>query len=492
MATPSGALNGFAFHYLVTGHGWEPFVNDQSEDESTLGSEENIEISAPLIMMWVDEGRTVNGQALEYSSTGLEHFTDSSPADFTAHRWARVVKRPADADNTVAWDGPIVQSGDGTDDNETAWFEVRSWGEALPEGSWGGAEVNITVHDPQGIYANHFTAGRSVSIYVEEYEDDSLHSATELFSGFVLRSANTSGGVGTKQYTFTAGTIDRLFATKGKDGGAALFIQEDFSEGIGVYQPGQGYVPPTEGLIASNFAHIFFQLTPGRVIAHLMLWHMYARVDGDTYRLAQLVNFRRDYWNDPSASLMYIPILALAPGNIMQQLARLLPQGVFCGYSARTSDFTVAAQDEFKATPDTPVDSIDEDTAYSIEYLPGENDTIGQVMVAQTPSLHFDRTQPPKIYLYPSSAVPNRSIHQVEDPILVITDEGGELLCSAIYDRLNSQDRVRVHVRGATFSLHNKLTLDGDQWSVEQVEHQFDAENLGSHETIVVARRVGG
>ena len=147
MAYPSNANERFALHYLVYGPAWEPFVNDEAEDESQLGIDDNIEIAAPLILLWSNEDRVVNGDTLSPGGPGLGTHTWTEQG-VTMTRWVRVVNRPEDTDDSVAMDGPIRTAANGTDSATAPWFEIDSWVETLPEVGWGGAEASPKLQTP--------------------------------------------------------------------------------------------------------------------------------------------------------------------------------------------------------------------------------------------------------------------------------------------------------------------------------------------------------
>lgn len=486
MAEPTTAKQGQAFHILHWGHVWQTFVNDSYADEAALGTEENIEISAPLLLFYVNESRTIDSISENWASPGLNSFTRFQ-GGFTCTRWARVMNPPG-AGNTL--DEPIRQKGWGTNDLTSSWFEVSGWGESLPDPAWGGAELNITVYDPNNIYGGIFVEGRSIAIRVKEYEDGSIHSDTELFCGFVLE-CQAQDKAGRRMYQIRAGTIEAMYRRIGHDASAAIFIQEDYNDSSSAYQPGQGPIPPTVGLVAANFAHVFFQLTVGRVIAHLMLWHMWVRINGTNYRLAQVVNFRRDYWNDIPVADAAIPALPLNPGNIMDQIAGMLAPYIYRGYSTgRWCDFVVSIDHEFKATPDPSSGSIDEAKVYSKQDIPGQNNVYGQVITYMAPSMQTIRTETIIEFKWPSTPDANRSVYRPPVPFLIKTQAGGDRINKGLYDKINSRQKIQIHLRGAPFGPHNTFTVDGSTWVVERVIHVFEDEALGSHETVVDARRL--
>jgi hypothetical protein len=485
---PSSALKRYAFHYLIYGHVWDAFVNDQYANESTLGIDDNIEISAPLLLLWSNEDRVVNGDTLSPGGPGLGTHTWSEQGE-TMTRWVRVVNRPVDTNDAVAMNGPIRTAANGTNNPMSSWFEVESWNESLPEVGWGGAEARLTVYDP-AIYDGIFTTGRSVSIFVEEYEDGSLISARESFSGFVIDTENDDVQAG-HSYTFRCGSVMTLYQLPGRDGGASIFLDEAYHNSRAVIDNGTGtYVVPQTTLLASIYKHIIFNLTPGKVIAHLMLWHMWVRVNGTTYRLMQVVDWRRDYWNDPPDEDMYIPAVGIREGNIGQQIAGLIPPEVYRAYCDYRSGIVVTIDHEFKPTPDASLDTIDMDTVYAVRNLGGLDDTVGQVWLPQASITQLVMNQPVKIFKYHATADANRSTYQPPVPFLVATDAGGETIGHGLYDKKNSQQRKAVHLPGAKWSLHNKMTLEGNEWMVESVVHAVNNNQITGHEQVCTVRRI--
>lgn len=490
MADPTSASQREALHYLVYGHVWSPLVDDSNATEGGLTDGSYPTIGAPLMLMWTSEGRTINGTPYTYGSPGMQRISQSS-GGLTGYRWIRVVDRPTDGLST---NQPIRQLGDGVSDDAPS-FELGGWEESLG-GGFGGSRVSLTVHDPGGLYDGVFVEGLAVAIYVEEYEDGVLHSATELFSGFVDAGVEQEDVTFKQAYRFTASTIERLFGREGMDGNYSIFVDEGFElaadiiNGLGL-PPGESV---TSGLAAARPDHVMQYLTVHKVLAHIMTWHLWADVDGTRYRLAALCDLRCDWWNLDEAFGYRVPVIGLPPGNVLGAVAGMLSaQGLLIGYSFRTSDLTITPDHEFKEVQDDVLDSISSDYAYSVKTTTGPTHPVGQVRVVQTPMAMDDLTTEALIVDYPTTrdSQGSRYEFQPEIGVLIENASGAERIARGLYRRENARrDLLEVHLPGATFGLHNLLSWRGVLYSVERVSHSFDQTWLGPHETRLLARRV--
>lgn len=490
MADPTSAVLREAFHYLVYGDVWDPLVDDSYASEAGLEEGAAPTIGAPLMLTWTNEGRTINGTVYTYGTPDLRRISQSS-GGFTGYRWLRTVNRPTSGLTT---NEPIRQTADGVSDDAPS-FDISGWSDSLG-GGFGGSTVSLIVHDPGGLYSGIFVEGRSVAIYVEEYEDGVLKSGVELFSGFVDAGVDVESVTYRPAYQFTASTIERLIGREGMDGNMSCFISEAFemeADVVNGWLP-QGGESVISGLFAARPAHIMTTLNVHKVLAHIMTWHLWVYIDGTRYRLAAVCDLRCDWWNLSEAGSYSVPVIGLPPGNVLAAVAGMLSsQGLLMGYSFRTSDLTITPDHEFKQSPDDVLDSIHPDYVYSVKVTTGPSRPVGQVRLAQTPIGQDDLVTEGLMIDYPTTRDSRGSRYQFQPEIgvLIQTQAGGERIARGLYQRENARrDLIAVHLPGATFGLHNLLTWGGTLYSVERVTHLATWDWLGPHETVVLARRV--
>lgn len=485
MAYPSSAKRRTCRYVVHYGPLWEPFVDDSNSSEGDLDLTDNIELGPPLVLIYAGETRVVGGQTLNWGSPGL-HTWGATVSGIDSTRWARVMAEPTDGQSA---DEPIRCRADVGDDPDVPWCEITAWTDALVDGGFGGSRVQLTIFDPHGLHAGQFVEGRSISIRPTEYEDGAVYSDSELFSGFVDPSEaedTISGAPAT--YTISASTIESLIGREGMDAAASLFLDHDYAHSVDLTDPvGPAETDPGIALIAANPYHVMTPLTPFKALAHVLLWHLWVKVGTITYRLAQLVNMRSDYWNAPENQ---IPVMAVPQGNLMSAIVGFLPQGEFIGYSFRTSDFTITPDHEFKDSADSTVIDVDTDTVYSIRRAPGRGNLVGQVVLIQSVSIEASLKEDPKIAKYPSTK--GDGSQKIIHFALFTDDDTATGIAHSYYDKYNATDRIVLMLPGAPVGPHNTLTLDGDKYTVLSVTHGFlNPDAMGGHVTWVTCRAVG-
>jgi hypothetical protein len=495
VADPSTAIAGFALHYLVYGHIWTPRVVDDGANEIDLLTDAPT-IGAPLFLMWTGEGRTINGSAESFGSAGLERI-DQSSGGLDGSRWVRVVNRPATG---TSIDEPIRQKAHGVCEvspPNMPWFEVSGWEDGLTGGSFGGSRVSITVYDPGELYGGIFVEGRSVAIYVEEYESTggaySLVSATELFSGFVLPGAEQDDVNFHPIYSFSAGTINDLLSIDGLDGDRQTFMSTDFeaeSEIVGEEPMDTEETP----LILSDPQHVMGTLNVATVAAHMFQNHLWVEIDSDLYRLAAVCDMRTDWNNLDSDDEYALDLVQLPAGNIISAIAGLLNEpSPIIAYSGPVSQLTITPDHEFKSTPDSVIDSVSTTTVYRVRTITGQAHPVSQVILEQSPIGAKTLDEETIVTKYPASADSSGSVKQYSIPAVFSTTGGAERLAQGTYARANAErTQILVSTRGAAFGLHNRLTWQGDDYSAIRVSHSpVSTDDLAPHTTAVLARRLG-
>jgi hypothetical protein len=495
MADPSTAIAGFALHYLVYGHIWTPRVVDDGGGEIDLLTDAPT-IGAPLFLMWTGEGRTINGSAESFGSAGLERI-DQSSGGLDGSRWVRVVNRPATG---TSIDEPIRQKAHGVCEvspPNMPWFEVSGWEDGLTGGSFGGSRVSITVYDPGELYGGIFVEGRSVAIYVEEYESTggaySLVSATELFSGFVLPGAEQDDVNFHPIYSFSAGTINDLLSIDGLDGDRQTFMSTDFeaeSEIVGEEPMDTEETP----LILSDPQHVMGTLNVATVAAHMFQNHLWVEIDSDLYRLAAVCDMRTDWNNLDSDDEYALDLVQLPAGNIISAIAGLLNEpSPIIAYSGPVSQLTITPDHEFKSTPDSVIDSVSTTTVYRVRTITGQAHPVSAVVLEQSPIGQKTIDEPSIVTVYPVPADTQGSVKRYSIPAVFSTAGGAERLAQGTYARANAErTQILVSTRGAAFGLHNRLTWQGDDYSAIRVSHSpVSTDDLAPHTTAVLARRLG-
>ncbi len=494
MADPSGATSAFALHYLVYGHVWTPKVVDDGGGEIDLLTDAPT-IGAPLFLMWSGEGRTINGSAESFGSPGLERI-DQSSGGLSGSRWIRVVNRPSTG---TSINEPIRQKAHGVCEVSAPnmpWFEVSGWEDGLTGSSFGGSRVSITVYDPGSLYEDVFVEGRSVAIYVEEYESTggaySLVSATELFSGFVLPGAEQDDVNFHPIYSFNAGTINDLLSVDGLDGDRQTFMSTSFeaeSDIVGEEPMDTEETP----LIVTDPQHVMSVLNVATVAAHIFQNHLWVEIDGDTYRLASVCDMRTDWDNLDSADEYGLDFCQLPAGNVLAAIAGLLNEpSPIIAYAGAVSQLTITPDHEFKSDADDIVDSVDEETVYRVRRIVGQAHPVSQVVLEQSPAGQKSIDDETIITKYPTSPDGSGSVKRYSIGTLFSTEAGAERLAQGTYERANAErTQILISTRGAAFGLHNRLTWLGGDYSAIRVSHSADWDWLGPHCTTVLARRLG-
>lgn len=488
MADPSGASQAESRVVLHYGHLWQPKVDDSLTDELDLPTA-SPQIGAPLMLMFTNEGRTINGDAYLYSSVGMKTITQTS-GGIEGTRFIRVVNRPTTGESV---DEPIQMS-DAVMNFEAPSFDLEGWAGALVPGGFGGHRLNVTVHDPNNLFGTTtFVAGRQIVLYAEEYEDGVLISATELFSGFVDAGAQTSSGSFRRTHRFTASTIEKLMGRRGMDGRLATFVDAEFEANNGIIDDMGPIDSATSGLLSARPFHVISNLNVAKVVSHVMANHLWVDVDGvGSFRLLELCDLRVPWWNLDGGDDLQVPILSLPNGNVLQALAGLFSaQHNLVGYSFRTSDFTVAPDHEFAETMDSPLDDLS-DFAYDIQVVTGDPHVVGQVRLVQA-SLAQVQVGVGKEVFYPASRDATGSIMDANvNGVFYVNESAAERMGEGIYRRANAEvDMLVFRTRGAAFDLHNIVSYGGNDYSVISVDRTGDWAWQGPIESLNQARRVG-
>lgn len=492
MADPTSATLRESRHYLIWGHVYNPMVKTGSEgnmpnsgDAASTGSPN---IGAPLMMKWSDTDRTINGVNYTNSTPGLVRISQND-GGITGYRWLRVVDRPATSDVPTE---PLRLTCDGVADGQPS-FEINGWVESLQPGGFGGTRIDLTIHDPTSVMSSVFVAGRVVAIYVEEWEDGSIKSASELFCGFV-EPGEVEDVTYRPVYSVSASTIERLYMREGMDSNPLLFFDTRFDQARQVIDAfgSPALTAPQTGLTGVDLGtHVIENMHVHKVISHLMQYHMRMEVDGTEYTLAQMCDFRCDYWNLDTETWYFVPMLGIPMGNLMQGIIGMLPsQAPLIAYSFRTSDITVTPDHEFKDVKDTVIDSIDTNYVYGVTLIPGPDHPVGQVLVVQAAQTITTMDEVPITHRYPETRDSRGSIFSPPLPFFIKNPPAAIRTARGIYYRENSRDRIRIHLPGATFGLHNLLTYQGDTYAVEMVTHQVSNDELYPHTTLVLARKL--
>jgi hypothetical protein len=495
MADPSGATFAFALHYLVYGHVWTPKVVDDGGNEIALLTDAPT-IGAPLFLMWSGEGRTIDGGSESFGSPGLQRI-DRTSGGLSGSRWIRVVNRPATG---TSINEPIRQKAHGVCDvspPNMPWFEVSGWEDGLTGGSFGGSRVSVTVYDPGSLYEDVFVEGRQVAIYCEQYESTggafSLVSAREEISGLILPGPEQDDVNFHPIYSFTVGTVgDYLQGIDGLDGDRQTFMSTAFeaeSDIVGEEPLDTEETP----LIASDPQHVMGVLNVATVAAHMFQNHIWVEVDGDTYRLASVCDMRTDWNNLDSEDEYGLDIVQLPGGNVLAAIAGLLNEpSPIIAYSGPVSQLTITPDHEFKSSADSIIDSVSETTVYRVRRITGQAHPVSQVILEQSPVGQKSIDDETIITKYPTSEDSQGSPKRYSLPTVFSTEGGAQRLAQGTYERANAErTQILISTRGAAFGLHNRLTWQGDDYSVIRVSHDADWEWLGPHCTTVLARRLG-
>jgi hypothetical protein len=488
MPDPSNAPQAGAFLVLHYGNVWQPKVDDSLTDELDLPTA-SPQIGPPLFLMYKDEGRTINGEGFNYGTVGLKTFTQSS-GGIDGTRWIRVVNRTTTGESV---DEPIQMSAAVVNDNAPS-FDLLGWSGALQQGGFGGHRIQVVVHDPNNIFGTTtFVTGRQIVLHAEEYENGSLVSSVELFSGFVDAGAQTMAGTFRRQHRFTASTIERLMGRAGMDGRYCMFVDADYEANNGVIGDLGPIDNVTSGLMSARPYHIISQLNVAKVVSHVMANHLWVDVvGGSSFRLLEVCDLRVPWWNIAGGDELQVPLLGLPPGNVLQALAGMFTaQHNLVGYSFRTSDFTVAPDHEFADVMDSPVDSLS-NFAYEIATAQGDPHPCGQVHLVQA-SLAQAQVGVGVEVFYPTTRDSTGSIVEANmTGVFYVNVAAAERMGEGIYRRENARvNLLTFKTRGAAFDLHNLVTYAGESWSIISVDRSGDWDWLGPIESTNVARMVG-
>lgn len=523
MTTPSSAAVRYSKYFLVIGERAKPRIQDANPAEASGFLEParfppfaRIDAGTgggPLMMMWINVNRVFSaanstqqevpgGQSAgsvasyswsstgrvgggtgstatyNFSTVGLETITctvtDDSGTSITATRWVRVV-------TTTGPYAPITA------------FEWGGFAEELPERGFGGARIQFDLYD--SLWFAGVQEGRMVALYHEHYEDGVL-DAGEVFCGFIERVEHDIDPRGPKM-RFTAHTIEGLLSRPGMDSDYHVFIDRGLAESFNVLDSlTQTYTSVSTGLNYNPF-HNMPYLSIGKIIAHLLHFHIEVEIAGTTYALAAVIDLLRDWWNDGTGAGMRIFGLGLQRAPLMGQIAAMLPHGMWTGYSSRLSQLSITQHHVAKDTPDAAVDTIDEDLAYApVRPMPGQNGTVRQVVIVQADPAKRTLATVATLVKHPDTPAASGSLVQPSHPFWFSDSAIAQKVAKGIYDYMNNQDHVEFHLPGATFGIFNKGTVTvsgywtGASFYAVRVVHQRSAEHLGGHRQVVTFRRI--
>ena len=535
MASPSGATGRYCKLYLGLGPVVRLYVNDDSTEELVgipLNDPLDVKKFPPfcryaptLSFFFKDEARTLDaGNSYAQGGGGVASYawsgggsastkaytvtsagqstvtctvTDGNGIATVGTRWIRCVTRPGVG---AAGDQAITSFRMGT---------IRG---AISERGWTGYSVDVEVLDQSLV--NEFTLGRMVVIYAEEYERTgagaySLFASGEKFVG-VITSPKLVIDPEKSTFSFTAQTIEGAFTSRlghTLDGDDHLFLDRLLFEANDVSDPMAGGAMAAPGMgptplgVALPGSHHWPTMTLGKVLAHLLHWHVEIDMDGTRYRLTQVVDVVSDWWNLLAGSTATAGKYFNIPrGGIKNAIENCLPEGLWTMYCDKEGRINLTPHHAAKATPDAAVDSITQALVYELEPIDGDSDVVRQVLVHQSPQAKTDLTTEGLIGFYPSSADATGSILQPSWPYWFDTQAQGNALAQSMYVHANANARVRIRLAGTTFGIFNRFTLTVTGFSayawtakafwVESDSISSDQEWLGGLVQEIVGREV--
>jgi hypothetical protein len=365
-------------------------------------------------MMWAGKAHRPAGEHCPYGSPGLNTLQDGV--------------RTGDADRQSPGDGPICQAATARTTTDDFGSRSRSWGGAAEVGAAG----KSASQNPDST-CTPTTSPPDAPSHLRRGMQDALFSKPRNL-GFDAALGNTSGGAGASHFTFTAGTIDKLFAKPGGMAARRCSSRRTSAQIAGHLRLGQATCRPT-GIVAercsstSSSNDTRSRYRPSHALAHVGAGQQHLSA-GATGQLPPGLLER------PAPRLNVHPVLALAPGNIMQ-LARLLPGASPAASRARPTS-QVSAQDEFKVTPTrrwiaSPFPGV-------LALVPAGGERHHRAGGDKRLPLHFDRTQPQALLL-PGHAIPNLQHPLRQDPSSSSRTRALTYPVQPSWTRLNSQVR---------------------------------------------------
>ncbi len=483
MADPTDDFVLSTYRWLHFGYHAATLIDDTADELAALTSAPS---SGPtLYLMKTGQSRNIDGGSENFGSPGM--YSISRGGDINATRFVRVVDLPTTG---LTVDQPIREEYDGVNDACPS-FSVLNEGGGLAYGGFGTVRLTIRLVDPPGLFGDYIREGMMVVVYDREYGDGSLIAEGEAHSLFILAGAEVEDVDHIPVYTFTCGTWADLMSRRGMDGRLAIFMDAEFEAGSDIVgeEPMDTEETP---LLATHPQRVISDLHAWKVIHYLMLNWMWADINGNRYRMAEVCDWRADTWNLDDGAEYLVPVIGVPEGSVMGAIAAMLDdQAGLLGY-ANSGGFTVTCDHEWKADADDVVDSISSDYVYSIRRVTGETHPVGQVRLVQAEWSQTDLDTEPLIVHYPTSRDSTGSVVTPALGFLITTEAGAERLGEGYYRRENARgDKLIVHSRGRTFDLHNLATYDGETWSVESWTAQRDADWLGPVERTYTFRRVG-
>jgi hypothetical protein len=533
MTTPTAAVVRCCKAYLVhpgTSYIFTPRVDDANTEETANATDDQkfpplvrIDPGGPLAFAFMGEGRTFSAansyqqettghsagpvasyawsgggsgssKAYTFGSAGVEVITctvtDDGGQTAVGRRLVRVVDRAA------------------LDDGAVLTLEYDDFAETLPERGWGGASLRVTILHATADHSSTFRVGLPVAIFLEEYEGASVDTLTltssgEIFSGFVIDPDLEIDPTGDR-FSFRAGTIEQLLGRDAVDSGVQVFIDGNVLAGLDAAFPGPiGSIPAETAILDEKPWHVYDQLTVGKVIFHMLRYHLFVRVNGSNYPVTEWTDFIRDWWNDGSSDTYQVPAFNIPQGNVMRAIAQMAPQGVWACYADRLSGLVVTKWHQAKEVADSVVDSISQDYAYTpIQPINGADSPVSQVKLYSTPTTAPSGTVELIEASYPSS--PGATGGPLWQPTTMFfrpdRPEAGTALARGIYDYYRSTNQIQYHLAGATFGLFNiaSVTIAGYSayaWTGKEmyairVLHERDHRWMGGHRTRPLFREI--
>lgn len=522
-------------YYGGYGHVYLPMVDDANPDEADGDAPEALRFppvvriragtaDCPLFFFFANEARTLNasdsyqqritgeqepGNVASYSWSGGGTsstrtytlttpgivpisctVTDSLGTSSTGYRWAFVCNRTGS-------NGPVPI------------LSISGMTESLNGNAFGGCSCTVRV---PGSYINTLRRGMAFTIFSEEGVSTipvaSGKSAGEVFSGFIESMSPIIDWRGTMAFEITVSTPERsLLGRESMDGGIAHLFENKSTllDLLGTTDPLLGSILPEdlEGLVSQSPWHIMDPLTVGRLMHHVVRYHLRATVDGTTYNLIDVIGYRSDWWNLGTDVDWTLDAAALQDGPILPQLQAIAPQFLFELYCSRTSELTFAVSHYGKTTLDPVVGTHDETHFFEVRPVDGESDNVKQVIIWTAPAASRLATDETATYVWPSPANATGRVIKPRIGYYLATEAAGEKAAKTIYDDERSRAMVEFHQHGRLHGIHNTflLTLTGyanypwtsKRFQVERVIHETTGagdRSFTPHKTRVIAREV--
>lgn len=490
MASPSSATGRYSKNYLGLGPTLRLHVNDDNTAENSLTDAQKTppfcRFAPTLSMFFRTEGRTLDaGNSFTQGGGGVSSYswsgggsgstkvytintaglstvtctvTDTNGVTTQGTRWIICRERPG-----------VGPAGD----QAITSFRFGAIRGTIGERGWSGYSVDVEVLDPSLV--NEFTLNRMVVIYAEEYERTgggaySLFASGEKFVG-VITSPRLVIDPEKNTFTFTAQTIEAAFASRlghTLDGDDHVFVDRLLYEANEVSDPmaGGGLAAPvsgaTPGANALNVkdAHQIPSLTLGKILSHLLNFHVEVDMNGTRYRFPEVVDLVSDWWNLLAGSTPTIVTYANIPrGGIRNAIENCLPEGLWLMYCDKEGRVNLTAHHAAKQSADSNVDSITQALVYELEPIDGDSDVVRQVKLLQAAQAKSDLTTEGLVAVFPGSPDATGSLLQPSWPYWFTTQADGDALAEALYKHANANARVRVRLAGTTFGLFNRFTI---------------------------------